>query len=93
MFTMSPLPKNGLQYNSLHGVLLQFLSLLWSQVKRDLLFLFLSDLESFRSTMSPDELHLKHLDVLIKFVKISYESIMTRLSALLSIIEITFNLL
>ena len=64
------------------------------QVEQSLLFHYLSDLEAYRSSNAAlDDSTLRHLDLLLDFIKKTYESTTERLTALLEKREITFDLL
>ncbi|KAI4166536.1 MAG: hypothetical protein LQ343_007967, partial [Gyalolechia ehrenbergii] len=63
-------------------------------VDQNLLYNYLSDLESFRSNAdTQDPLCLKHLDLLIDFIQSTYKSTARRLFSLLAKGEITYDLL
>ena len=64
------------------------------QVERNLLFHYLSDLEAYRSNNAAlDDSTLRHLDLLLDFIKNTYGSTTERLTALLEKREITYDLL
>ncbi|KAH8759552.1 hypothetical protein F5882DRAFT_453760 [Hyaloscypha sp. PMI_1271] len=63
-------------------------------VERNLLFHYLSDLEAYRSNNAAlDDSTLRHLDLLLDFIKNTYGSTTERLTALLEKREITYDLL
>lgn len=63
-------------------------------VEQNLLFHYLSDLEAYRSNHTePDDSMLQHLDLLLAFIKKTYQSTTERLNALLEKREITYDLL
>jgi hypothetical protein len=64
------------------------------QVEQSLLFYYLSDLEAYQSSNAAlDDPTLWYLDLLLDFIKKTYESTTERLTALLEKHEITFDLL
>lgn len=74
----------------------KFGSLFCAQVEQNLLYHFLPDLESYQTHMrgdSKDTLCLKHLDLLIEYIKTTYKLISERLLSLLERKEITYDLL
>jgi hypothetical protein len=73
-----------------------FRSLFRLKVEQNLLFHFLPDLESYRTSMkddSEDISYLKHLDLLIEYMQAAYELTSERLQSLLKRNEITYDLL
>ncbi|CZR66033.1 uncharacterized protein PAC_15933 [Phialocephala subalpina] len=63
-------------------------------VEQNLLFHYLPDLEAYRSNHAAlDDSTLRHLDLLLDFIKKTYQSTTERLSALLEKHEITYDLL
>ncbi len=64
------------------------------QVEQNLLFHYLSELKAYRSEHATlDDSTLRHLDLLLGFIKKTYEPTTEQLNALLAKGEITYNLL
>ena len=73
------------------------LPLTLSQVERNLLYNYLDELESYQSNENPaiidHSISIKHLDLLLDFIKTTYQSTTHRLLSLLENDEITYDLL
>lgn len=69
----------------------------WNQVEQNILYNYLSELELYQNNASTgithDSTYLKHVDLLIDFIKRTYESTTQRLLSLLKNNEITYDLL